>query len=233
MLTTHPKAQTRQALRAKAFTDVPHSWSVFLSQRRRWSLGATSNDLLLFTSWHCQWFERILALCNVMVWSLSVFIVAAIGCMVVAFMSQPWWIIMAFASIMIIPLLYYLVMAIWLPRTMRERVQYLAGLAMFVVLGPFLNLIVLVFSVRNMDSFGWGKTRLVVPDDADGKVAEKASDSGQDSGTSASATQQGAMAEKNGRSDEEASVGMPVRKPAAAHVPPPVPAAARQGADTR
>lgn len=221
MLTTHPEAQTRQALRAMAFTDVPHSWSVFLSQRRRWSLGATSNDLLLFTSRHCQWFERILALCNVMVWTLSVFIVAAIGCMIVAFMSQPWWIILAFASIMIVPLLYYLVMAVWLPRTMRERVQYLAGLGMFVVLGPFLNLFVLVFSVYNMDSFGWGKTRVVVPDDADkDKVAaaDKNTTTSNNSESDSAGRQQ--QTEKAVTGDEEANVGMPagVRRPAPAAV---------------
>ncbi|KAL5588828.1 hypothetical protein FOBRF1_015356 [Fusarium oxysporum] len=66
LLTTFQEAQTRQALRARAYTDVPHSWSVFLSQRRRWTLGATSNDLLLTTARHCQWWERILAFSNVL-----------------------------------------------------------------------------------------------------------------------------------------------------------------------
>jgi len=219
MLTTHPKAETRQALRARAFTDVPHSWSVFLSQRRRWSLGATSNDLLLFTSWHCQWFERILALCNVMVWCLSVFIVAAIGCMIVAFISQPWWIILAFASIMIVPLVYYLVMATWLPRTMRERMQYLAGLSMFVIIGPFLNLIVLVFSVWNMDSFGWGKTRMVVPDDSSssnssGALEKTAAVGPWEIGANGRQT----LAEGRGN-DEEANVGMRGSPPLAAAAP--------------
>ncbi|KAI6784737.1 Chitin synthase-like protein [Emericellopsis cladophorae] len=176
MLTTHPEAQTRQALRAHAYTDVPKTWSVFLSQRRRWTLGATSNDLLLLLSRHCQWFERILALCNVLVWCLCAFIVAAIGCMIVAFMSQPWWIIMAFASVMIIPLLYYIMIAVWHPRTMRERVQYLAGLAVFVICGPFLNIFVMLFAVRNMDSFGWGKTRLVVAEEVKEKMAADSND---------------------------------------------------------
>ncbi|KAM4066528.1 chitin synthase domain-containing protein [Hirsutella rhossiliensis] len=165
MLTTYPAAQTRQALRARAFTDVPHSWTVFLSQRRRWTLGATGNDLMLLLARHCQWWERILALSNVMVWCLNVFVIASIGCMVVAFISQPVWIIMAFVGVMMIPIVYYLVMAIWMPRTTLERVQYLAGLLIFVVLGPFLNICVMLFAIWNMDSFGWGKTRLVVTDD--------------------------------------------------------------------
>ncbi|KAK4221023.1 chitin synthase-domain-containing protein [Podospora fimiseda] len=69
MLTEYPKVQTHQALFAKAYTDVPHSWSVFLSQRRRWTLGATSNDLLLTLAWKTQWWERILAASNVIIWS--------------------------------------------------------------------------------------------------------------------------------------------------------------------
>ena len=162
MLTEHPKAQTRQALRAKAYTDVPQSWAVFLSQRRRWSLGATSNDLLLLLHRNTQWFERILAFSNVMTWCLNVFVIASVGCMIVAFISQPWWIIVAFASVMIIPYIYYIIIAIWLPHGIRERAQYLVGLLAFTFVGPFISVAVMVFSVWNMDSFGWGKTRMVI-----------------------------------------------------------------------
>ncbi|KAL2206238.1 hypothetical protein CC79DRAFT_1274180 [Sarocladium strictum] len=176
MLTTCPEAQTRQALRAKAYTDVPHSWSVFLSQRRRWTLGATSNDLLLFTARHCQWWERIVAFSNVLTWMLNVFVIASIGCMIVAFMHQPIWIIMCFVGVMLIPISYYIFMAVWLPRSIKERAQYLAGLSLFVFCGPFLNITVMVFAVFNMDSFGWGKTRKVIEDNESEKNAGGSSD---------------------------------------------------------
>lgn len=78
MLSARPQAQTRQALHAKAFTDVPFSWSVFLSQRRRWTLGATSNDLMLAFAPGVQWFERILAIVNVITWLLNPFIIASL-----------------------------------------------------------------------------------------------------------------------------------------------------------
>jgi chitin synthase len=93
--------------------------------------------------------------------------------MIVAFMTQPWWIIMAFAGVMVIPILYYIAMAIWLPRTMRERIQFLLGLFMFVIIGPFLNITIMIFAVLNMDSFGWGKTRLVVSDEGRKALSEK------------------------------------------------------------
>ncbi|KAG4278493.1 hypothetical protein FPRO04_06548 [Fusarium proliferatum] len=214
LLTTFPEAQTRQALRARAYTDVPHSWSVFLSQRRRWTLGATSNDLLLTTARHCQWWERILAFSNVLTWCLNVFVIASIGCMIVAFMHQPWWIIMAFAGIMIVPLIYYVIMAVWLPQSMLERFQYLLGLFIFVVLGPFLNIAVMVFAVFNMDSFGWGKTRKVIAETAEDQVHEKQRLEGSSSGSNSPQLKSG-----NSRVDETAG-GVTVRRPTVVYVPP-------------
>jgi chitin synthase len=87
MLSARPKVQTRQALKAKAYTDVPGSWSVFLSQRRRWTLGATSNDLFLATAPGVQWFERILAIVNVSTWFLNLFIFGSVASFIVAAMS--------------------------------------------------------------------------------------------------------------------------------------------------
>lgn len=84
MLSARPRAQTRQALRAAAYTDVPVSWSVFLSQRRRWTLGATANDLYLFTAGGVQWFERILAGVNVLTWTINPFIFASIASFIFA-----------------------------------------------------------------------------------------------------------------------------------------------------
>jgi len=88
MLSARPNAQTRQALGAKAVTDVPHSASVFLSQRRRWTLGATSNDLFLAFAPGVQWFERILAFVNVFTWFLNPFIIASVASFIYAFLSK-------------------------------------------------------------------------------------------------------------------------------------------------
>ena len=107
---------------------------------------------------------------------------------------------------MIIPLVYYLVMAAWLPRTMLERWQFLAGLLIFTVCGPFINIAVLVFAVHNMDSFGWGKTRQVV---ADNEPAEEKGSLEEPLGESPSGTKSDG-AEKTGRErrvwDEEAQI---------------------------
>lgn len=82
MLSARPKSRTRQALRARAFTDVPHSWSVYLSQRRRWTLGATGNDLMMFKAPGINWFERIVAFANCMTWALNLFIFASLASLI-------------------------------------------------------------------------------------------------------------------------------------------------------
>ncbi|KAL1624899.1 hypothetical protein SLS54_003623 [Diplodia seriata] len=165
MLSAMPHSRTRQALRARAMTDVPQSWSVFLSQRRRWTLGATGNDLMLFKAPGVHWWERILAFANCMTWALNVFIFASLASLVHAILFVPWFIILAFAAVMLTPLTYYLCIAIWLPRTALERAQYLAGCALYTFCGPFINISVLFYAVWNMDSFGWGKTRKVISTD--------------------------------------------------------------------
>ncbi|KAI1773662.1 glycosyltransferase family 2 protein [Hypoxylon cercidicola] len=174
MLMKFPKAKTRQALRAYAYTDVPHSLSVFLSQRRRWTLGATGNDLMLLmeSSIRFNWWERLVALCNVLTWCLNFFVIASLGCMIYAFMHQPFWIIMIFASIMFLPLTYYVCLAVWLCRTWVERGQYLIGLAFFTTCGPFINIGVTLYACIYMDNFGWGKTRKVIAETAEAEEAD-------------------------------------------------------------
>jgi chitin synthase len=82
MLSARPEAQTRQALKARAYTVVPDSVPVLLSQRKRWTLGATSNDLMLLTSRGVRLFERILAFSNIWTWFLNVFILACLACLI-------------------------------------------------------------------------------------------------------------------------------------------------------
>ncbi|KAI1456729.1 glycosyltransferase family 2 protein [Annulohypoxylon moriforme] len=164
MLMTFPQAKTRQALRAYAFTDVPHNLSVFLSQRRRWTLGATGNDLMLFveSAWNFNLWERIVAFSNCLTWVLNFFVIASLGVMIYAFMHQPAWIILIFASIMIIPLCFYFSMVFWLCRSWTERRQFMMGLAIFTTCGPFINICVTIYACVYMDNFGWGKTRKVI-----------------------------------------------------------------------
>ncbi|KAE8371048.1 chitin synthase-domain-containing protein [Aspergillus bertholletiae] len=165
MLSARPKAQTRQALHAVAYTDVPQTWSVFLSQRRRWTLGATSNDLFLSFAPGVQWFERILACTNVVTWFLNVFIFASMGRFILAMFYVKAWIIFCFIAIALIPIVYYAMIPFWHCKQWHDCFRFWIGCIIYIVCGPFINVAILLYSCHYVDSFGWGKTRQVVSED--------------------------------------------------------------------
>ncbi|KAE8418118.1 hypothetical protein BDV36DRAFT_283246 [Aspergillus pseudocaelatus] len=165
MLSARPRTQTRQALHAIAYTDVPQTWSVFLSQRRRWTLGATSNDLFLSCAPGVQWFERILACTNVMTWFLNVFIFASMARFIMAMFYVKAWIIFCFIAIALIPIVYYVIIPTWHSKQWHDTFRFWIGCLLYVFCGPFVNVAILFYSCYYLDSFGWGKTRQVVSDD--------------------------------------------------------------------
>lgn len=48
-------------------------------------------------------------------------------------------------------------------------VQFWAGLLIYIFAGPFCRMIVLCYSVHQLDSLGWGKTRKIVEDVPNGE----------------------------------------------------------------
>ncbi|SMR64450.1 unnamed protein product [Zymoseptoria tritici ST99CH_3D1] len=173
MLTARPESKTRQALRAKAYTDVPVTWAVYLSQRRRWSLGATGNDWLLCWAPGMQWFERILSIVSALTWFLTPFVFAAYGSFIYAIVVHPSTTLLAITSIMLVPIVYYICIPAWHAQSWKEVFQFWTGLLIYIFFGPFCRMIVLCYSVKNIDSFGWGKTRQVIAEDGEksGKLA--------------------------------------------------------------
>ncbi|RMZ42118.1 hypothetical protein AFCA_006821 [Aspergillus flavus] len=178
MLSARPRAQTRQALHAVAYTDVPQSWPVFLSQRRRWTLGATSNDLFLSSAPGVHWFERILACTNVMTWFLNVFIFASMARFIMAMFYVEAWIIFCFIAIALIPIVYYLLIPFWHIKQWHDASRFWIGCLIYIICGPFVNIAILLYSCYYLDSFGWGKTRQVVAEDnrdENGQATERTS----------------------------------------------------------
>jgi hypothetical protein len=64
----------------------------------------------------------------------------------------------------------------WIPRSRRDKLQYLAGLAIHVGWSPILTQIVLFYSLFHSDDFKWGKTREVVEDDEEKPLINDDSD---------------------------------------------------------
>lgn len=181
-----PKKQTAQALRAKAFTIVPQSWKVFLSQRKRWALGSISNEFVMIFRPGIILVERVQSIIAVLTWAITPFIIAAFVELIMLFvkrgkevMHDPMFLgliailWMRYVSLhgmragsqkLTGPQLYSFCIGFWLPRNNLERFQYFIGFFFHFFTSPFMNIIILVYSLFHSDDFKWGKTREVVTD---------------------------------------------------------------------
>lgn len=71
VLSENADVQTRSCLRARAYTTVPNTPSVFLSQRRRWTLGPLTSDSLLLSRKSTGYIERLAAFTSVLHWMVN------------------------------------------------------------------------------------------------------------------------------------------------------------------
>jgi len=83
-----PGKRTAQTLKAKAYTAVPQNWTVFLSQRKRWSLGSVSNEFVMIFRPGIILIERIQSIITVITWWLMPFILAAVVALVLLFVRK-------------------------------------------------------------------------------------------------------------------------------------------------
>jgi chitin synthase len=174
MLSMYPYVKTTQALRAVAHTEVPQSVRVFLSQRRRWNLGATCNDLLLTTLPHINFFERILAGVNVVTFALNPFIFVATIWFLKTLFTHPTLLMLYLSIIMLVPLLYIVAVPIFVrPLCFRDALYYYGGMLFFLLCGSIVNLITYTYSLAYMDEISWGKTRAIVSEEKITVVSDK------------------------------------------------------------
>ncbi|KAG5913041.1 hypothetical protein E4U42_001543, partial [Claviceps africana] len=172
-----PGKQTAQALRAKAFTVVPQTWTVFLSQRKRWALGSISNEFVMIFRPGIILVERLQSVVAVMTWAITPFIIAAVAQLVVLFVRRGVVVFedttfVGLMSVLWVRYLYSLCIGFWLPRTNLERAQYFVGFALHLVTSPFMNIIILFYSLLYADDFKWGKTREVVTSEDGGEKGD-------------------------------------------------------------
>ena len=64
-------------------------------------------------------------------------------------------------------------MVFWLPANTLERAQFVVGYFMHILISPFMNIFITVYSLALSDDFKWGKTREVVEQDEDELLDEK------------------------------------------------------------
>jgi chitin synthase len=161
LLSLYPQAKTVQNLRAIAYTIVPTNWWVFLSQRRRWSLGANANDMLLVYLPDIIFVERISAFINVFTYSLSPFISIATILFIKAIIVEPTMLMLYLSSFIFVPFFYaFFIVPIFVkPLSFKNTLYYYLSYICFISMASIVNLIIYMYSIFCMDVIKWGKTR--------------------------------------------------------------------------
>jgi chitin synthase len=158
----YPHTKTIQAIKAIALTRVPTTIDVFISQRRRWSLGALSNDMLLIYLPGITFVERISACVNLITYSVNPFIFIATVTFLYSLITSPSYLMLLLSIVMIIPFGYALLIPIIIrPLLFHEILYYYLSLIIFLSCGSIINLCIYFYSLFNMDILTWGKTRLI------------------------------------------------------------------------
>ncbi len=162
MHSLYPYVKTVQNLDAIAYTNVPKSIRVFLSQRRRWTLGAISNDILLLFSPNINIFERIASFVNILTLSLVPFIFIATILFLKNLIINPSYLMLYLSIIMIIPLGYGFLIPIFIKRMyFKDAIYFYVSYLFFLTFGFFIVLSTYTYSLLSMDTITWGKTRSI------------------------------------------------------------------------
>ena len=164
MLSMYPYVQSTQTLKAIAYTSVPTSISVFMSQRRRWNLGAMTNDMLLVYLSGINIFERISAFVNITTYCLSPFIFIATIAFIKAIIVYPSMLMLYLSTLILIPLLYAFTIPIFIrPLSFRDSMYYYVSYLFYLTTASLVNLLTYGYSISQMDNLTWGKTRELKP----------------------------------------------------------------------
>ena len=159
---SHDKPRFRQVMSRDsiALTEPPLSLKVFISQRRRWSLGASMNDWYLFLyGSKMNVFERFFALVNVLSWALVPLYFATIVIMLYAMIVNFDMLMLYVGSVMLYNYLVAFTVPFWAPTlTMRERITYIPKCIVFFLGIPWIALMVHYNGISKSWMCSWGKT---------------------------------------------------------------------------
>lgn len=163
MLSMYPYVKTTQNLKAIAYTNVPTSIDVFISQRRRWNLGAITNDMMLTYLPGINIFERISAGVNTITYCLSPFIVIATIYFLKTIFQNPSMLMLYLSIIIFIPLIYAFFIPIFIrPLSFKDTIYYYLSFMIYLIFGCIINILTYSYSISCMDVIKWGKTRAII-----------------------------------------------------------------------
>jgi chitin synthase len=162
MLSLYPYVKTTQTLKAISYTTVPTSVSVFLSQRRRWNLGANTNDMLLIYLPGINIFERILAGVNVFTFTMTPFVGLATIYFLRSIITNPTLLMLYLSTIMLVPIFHSFLTPLFIkPLGFKDTLYYYLSYLFFLICSGLVSITCFTYAVLKMDIIKWGKTRMI------------------------------------------------------------------------
>jgi chitin synthase len=167
MMHMYPYIKTKQSINAFVYTKVPNTWKVFLSQRRRWNMGANSNKLLLLSRSGINYYEKLFTFVSVLGWFFTIFYTFAVIHILIVLIKLNYTdlstlmyvTIISLSVIIILPKLYILSFPLWINMNKKEIIHLYIGCLFWHFMNIPMTLLIHLYTLFNMDNLSWGKTR--------------------------------------------------------------------------
>ncbi|RYN41491.1 hypothetical protein AA0113_g1652 [Alternaria arborescens] len=161
VLSEYADVRTRVCLTARAYTTVPSTPSVLLSQRRRWTLGPLTSDSLLLSRKTTGWIERVAAFTSILHWTVNPALYVSRYYRQIDNQTKFYLIILENYR-----LVYDLLVVVAASDSVPDIIQSFVGFWMYGFFGPTVNFVTQLYTLYKLDDFRWGKTRVGVADKA-------------------------------------------------------------------
>ncbi|KAJ5277172.1 hypothetical protein N7524_003325 [Penicillium chrysogenum] len=160
LLKHHPKFKTKYIFRCHAWTVAPESFTVFLSQRRRWINSTVHNLMELIPLQQlcgfCCFSMRFIVLIDLLMTVIQPVTVAYIAYLIYWCVSEPD--VLPITSFILLGVIYGLQALIFL---VRRKWEMIVWMLIYLLAIPIFSLALPLYSFWHMDDFSWGNTRII------------------------------------------------------------------------
>ena len=160
LLKNHPKYKTKYIMRAHAWTIAPDSWTVFMSQRRRWINSTVHNLIELIPLQQlcgfCCFSMRFVVFLDLLSTIVQPVIVGYIVYLIVLVVENPN--LVPITAFILLGAIYGLQGIIFI---LRRKWEMIGWMLIYVLAMPIFSFGLPLYAFWHMDDFSWGNTRLV------------------------------------------------------------------------
>jgi chitin synthase len=160
LLKYHSKYKTKYISTAQAWTIAPDSWTVFMSQRRRWINSTVHNLIELIPLQQlcgfCCFSMRFVVLLDLLSTVVQPVTVAYIGYLIVLLSIKSS--VVPLTAFILLGAIYGLQAIIFI---VRRKWEMIGWMIVYILAMPVFSLGLPLYSFWHMDDFSWGNTRLI------------------------------------------------------------------------